>query len=345
MTTESALTRIAIVGAGYFGQFHYDAWSRIEGCEIVGAVDPDAHKAREVAARYGGFAVFTDAAEMARAVLPDLIDITAPPGAHLEIIRATAPHAKAIICQKPFCGGTEAAGEAIALCDASSTRIAVHENIRFQPWNRAARRIIDAGTLGTPYQITFRLRPGDGQGPEAYLDRQPYFQQMARFMVHETAIHWIDTFRYLMGEVTGVMAHLSRLNPAIAGEDAGIIIFQCESGARALFDGNRLSDHIATNRRRTLGEMVIEGSKGTLRLDGEGRLWLRAFGSNEEIEQIFDWRDHLFGGDCVYECNRHIIGAWRAGRASEMDAAAYIRNQMIEDAVYLSAEQGRFVEV
>ena len=31
---------------------------------------------------------------------------------------------------------------------------------------------------------------GDGQGPRAYLDRQPYFQQMPRFLIHETAIHY-----------------------------------------------------------------------------------------------------------------------------------------------------------
>ncbi|MEO0763052.1 MAG: hypothetical protein AAFZ09_14815, partial [Pseudomonadota bacterium] len=60
----------------------------------------------------------------------------------------------------------------------------------------------------------------DGQGPDAYHARQPYFQRMPRFLVHETAVHWIDTFRYLMGEAETVYADLRRLNPAIAGEDA-----------------------------------------------------------------------------------------------------------------------------
>ena len=42
-------------------------------------------------------------------------------------------------------------------------------------------------------------------------------------------------------------------------------------GARAMFDGNRLADHKAENRRLTMGEMLIEGSKGTLRLNGVSR--------------------------------------------------------------------------
>ena len=173
------------------------------------------------------------------------------------------------------------------MCEQRGARIAVHENVRFQPWYREAKRLIDRNILGTIYQVTFRLRPGDGQGPKAYLDRQPYFQQMPRLLVHETGVHWIDTFRYLVGETSGVFARLKRLNPVIAGEDSGIVVFDFDDGVRGVFDGNRLGDHQAENRRCTLGDMWIEGSKATLRLDGDGRLWLRQFGSNEELEQRF----------------------------------------------------------
>ena len=54
--------------------------------------------------------------------------------------------------------------------------LVVHENFRFQPWYREAKRLVDAGMLGALHAVAFRLRPGDGQGPRAYLDRQPYFQ-------------------------------------------------------------------------------------------------------------------------------------------------------------------------
>ncbi|MEL6236146.1 MAG: gfo/Idh/MocA family oxidoreductase, partial [Pseudomonadota bacterium] len=109
--------------------------------------------------------------------------------------------------------------------------------------------------------------------------------------------------------------------------------------------GNRLSDHPAENRRRTLGELLIEGSEATLRLDGDGRLWLRRFGENAETRQHFDWNDHLFGGDCVYLCNRAILDAWLTGKAPETEASRYLRNQIIEDAVYESAASGRYMTV
>ncbi|MEM9013276.1 MAG: Gfo/Idh/MocA family oxidoreductase [Pseudomonadota bacterium] len=340
--------RVAVVGAGYFGQFHYDAWSRIPGAEIVAIVVPEPEAAAETAERWGRDAplpIFADPAEMAAAVAPDIVDITAPPAAHLPVLRAVADQVPWIICQKPFCGGLDGARQAADLAAAAGAQLAVHENVRFQPWYRALAEQLAAGAVGAPFQITFRLRPGDGQGADAYLGRQPYFRQMPRFLVHETAIHWIDTFRFLFGEVTGVFARLVRLNEAIAGEDAGHILFDFADGTRGLFDGNRLADHAAEDRRRTLGEMWIEGAGGTLRLDGEGRIWHRRFGARQEAEIAFDWTDRAFGGDCVFHCTRHIVTAWRGGEAPETEARAYLRNLEIEEAVYRSAAEARWIAV
>jgi len=337
MRDGAAPARVAVVGAGYFGRFHLDAWSRMADVTLAGLCERDGARAAEMSAEYGGFPVFDDALAMVRAVRPDIVDITAPPAAHLDLIRMLAPHAPHILCQKPFCGGVAGAREAIAVAEAHGCRLAVHENVRYQPWYRAAKRLMEAGAVGEPYQVTFRLRTGDGQGPEAYLDRQPYFQTMPRFLVHETAIHWIDTFRYLMGEVRDVTAHLRRLNPAIAGEDAALILFGFENGTRGVFDGNRLADHAAPNTRLTMGEMWIEGSGGTLRLDGTGRLWLRAFGDVAETAQDFAWQDRHFGGDCVYLTNRATLDAWRRGAEPETSAARYLRNQEIVEDIYSAA--------
>jgi predicted dehydrogenase len=188
------------------------------------------------------------------------------------------------------------------------------------------------------------MRPGDGRGPDAYLSRQPYFQQMPRFMIHETAVHWIDTFRYLMGEPEAVFADLRRLNPAIAGEDAGYILFRFASGAAGLFDGNRLNDHVSDNTRRTMVEMWLEGSEGILRLDGSGRLWLKPH-QGDERRHAYGFDDQGFGGDCVYRLQQHVIAHLQDGAPVENDAARYLRNVEIEEAVYRSAEEGRWITV
>ena len=251
---------------------------------------------------------------MLDATRPDLLDVITPPETHLAAITEAAARGVDVICQKPFCRSLAEARAALARAERGGIEVLIHENFRFQPWHRETKRILDAGGLGRLYQATFRLRPGDGQGPRAYLDRQPYFQRMPRFLVHETAIHLIDVFRFLLGEPQSVYADLRRLNPAVAGEDAGLILLDMGDGVRALFDGNRLSDHSARNRRLTMGEMLIEGELGALRLDGDGRLFLRDHGANGENELAYAWQDQDFGGDCVYLFQRHAVDG-QAGSA------------------------------
>jgi predicted dehydrogenase len=224
-------------------------------------------------------------------------------------------------------------------------QIIVHENFRFQPWYRALKTHLSDGRVGELLQVTFRLRPGDGQGADAYLSRQPYFQQMPRFLVHETAVHWVDTFRFLLGEPTAVYADLRRVNPVIAGEDAGYILFDHPNGVRALFDGNRSLDHAADNHRRTMGEALVEGTEGTIELGGDGSLWLRRF--NERTSDCLLPADNWegFGGDCVHALQSHVVSGLLDGAPIENCARDYLRVIDIEEAIYASAEAGRKIQL
>lgn len=339
----TALTplRVACVGAGYFSQFHVDSWQRMPAVRLMGQCDHDATKAAS-----HGAPPFTDLDRMLRETRPDVLDIITPPPSHAACIRAAlAQGVRTIICQKPFCRDMAEARAITAEAEAAGATLVVHENFRFQPWYRAIRRSLDDGHIGTVLQMTFRLRTGDGQGPRAYLDRQPYFQKMERFLVHETAVHWIDTFRFLLGAPNAVYADLRRVNPVIAGEDAGYILFDHPNGVRSLFDGNRLLDHAAENHRKTLGEALVEGTKGTLSLGGDGAVRFRAFGNLTE-EVLLPAQDSPgFGGDCVHLLQSHVIDAVRNGDTPENTAADYLAVIAIEQAIYDSSETGRKVRL
>lgn len=334
--------RVACVGAGYFSQFHIGSWQRMARAELVGVCDHDVAKAEAV-----GVPAFSDLAEMMERVQPDVLDIILPPAAHVEAIRAAlvVSNLKAIICQKPFCETPEDAQAMIALADRANVPLIIHENFRFQPWYRKIKQVLDAGTIGQVLQATFRLRPGDGQGAEAYLSRQPYFQKMERFLIHETGVHWVDTFRYLFGRAEHVYADLRRVNPVIAGEDAGYIVFDHASGVRALFDGNRNLDHAADNTRRTMGEALIEGTQGTLTLTGDGAVTLRRFGALDgEVILPPDTHDG-FGGDCTHALQSHVVSGLIDGDLLENLAADYLDVIKVEQAIYRSAKMHRKVEV
>nr|MBX2882639.1 Gfo/Idh/MocA family oxidoreductase [Granulosicoccus sp.] len=270
---EKSNVGVACVGAGYFAQYHIESWNRIDEVDLLAGYDHDLQKVKLL-----GLTAYTELTGMLSELPIDILDIITPPTSHLELIRhALNAEIPLVVCQKPFCNSLDEAKLAIEESLRAGTQLVVHDNFRFQPWFRTIKQSLDREELGHVQQATFRMRPGDGQGPEAYLDRQPYFQTMNRFLVHETAIHYVDTFRYLFGEPTSVYADLRKLNPVIAGEDAGIILFDFPDQLSVLYDGNRHLDFEAENKRLTFGEALIEGTEASLLLAGDGRVVKRAF--------------------------------------------------------------------
>jgi predicted dehydrogenase len=332
---------VACLGAGYFSRFHYDAWTRLDDVDLLASADADVERAAAT-----GLPAYGSLSEMLAVQRPDVLDIITPPPSHASAIEtAVAAGVKTLICQKPFCQSLEEAEAMIALADAADVRIIIHENFRFQPWFREIKAQMDSGRLGDIHQVTFRARTGDGQGPDAYLDRQPYFQTMPRLFVHETGVHWIDTFRYLLGDVRAVYADLRRMNPVIKGEDAAYIVMDHGNGVRSLLDGNRLLDHASENTRITFGEALVEGTKGTLALTGDGAVTFRAFGALEPEMCLpaQDWPG--FAGDCVYALNAHVIAALKGQGVFENEAAEYLAIRRIEELVYQSDREGRRIDV
>lgn len=336
---------VGVIGLGYFAQFHLKAWAELPGVKLVGVTDLNADAVAGAAAKFQTTG-YADADQLL-AANPDILDIVAPPPAHATLIRQALQRGRTIICQKPFCTSLAEAEAVTAEAEVAGATIVIHENFRFQPWHREVKRLLDEGTLGQIYQARFSLRPGDGRGPDAYLARQPAFQTMPRLLMHETGVHFIDLFRWLLGEPTSVYADIRRLNPVLAGEDEGLLIMGHTSGARSVFDGNRLADHVSDNPRRTMGEMEIEGEGGRLRLDGAGRLWVRRFA--EQVEQEIPVTmpvDHdSFGGGCVAHLIGHVAEAVRRGREPENVARDYLAVIRLTDAAYVSAAEGRRVSM
>ena len=334
--------RIAVVGTGYFSKFHFDAWMRL-GVKIVAICSLNKNEAIYYSKKFNNCPIYSDFNKMMDEINVDFVDIIIPPKNHLKFIKIAASKNVNIICQKPFTNSYSEAIKAVNFLNRNKVLLIVHENFRFQPWYIKIKKILEKNSLGELYQVNFRMRPGDGQGKNAYLNRQPYFQKMERFLIHETAIHIIDVFRFLFGEIESVFGSLSKLNKNIKGEDAAYVLFNFENGIRGIFDGNRLSDHIAKDRRLTIGEMLIEGSNGSLRLNGNGELFKRKFGSNDEVKINYKWDNKGFAGDSVFRCQRHILKHYLEGKILYNSANDYLKNLKIENYIYKSNLIGKIL--
>jgi predicted dehydrogenase len=333
------------IGSGYFSQFQYEAWQRIPEVELVALwVNPfgsgEPPQAGDVLPRS-----YTNYCEMFNAEKPDFV-ITRP-SSHQAICAEAAKRGIHIVCQKPLAPSVAEAREIVALAAAAKVRFMVHENFRFQPWHREIKRLINAGAIGDQlHSLAFRTRMGDGWGENAYIPRQPYFRDYPRMLVYETGVHFIDTFRFLAGEITRVTAWLRRLNPVIKGEDCGLVVFEFANGALGQWDANRFNEPTCTSAeaRYTFGEFLVEGNAGSLRLYLDGRITLKRLGGEEQtVEYPHERRG--FAGDSCYLAQRHFADCLLTGAPCETSGEEYLKTMIVQEAIYESATKRVPVEI
>lgn len=330
-----------MIGTGYFSQFHFNAWRRINEVDLVAVCDTDITKANALV-KDTNVAVFTDYKAMIEGIQPDFIDIVTPPATHLGILQNIVHLHIPVMCQKAMAIDFK---EALAIADLMKDEVfMLHENFRFQPWHREIKSLLTDQVIGEVFNGYFRMRMGDGWQEDAYLARQPYFRTMPRLLVYETAIHFIDTFSYLFGKTESVFAHLKKLNKAIAGEDFGIIHFNFANEVNIVFDGSRYNEGNHPNPRFTFGEFYIDGSKGTISLNQNGEIWIKPLGK-EKYQHQYQINNIDFAGDCVFNIQKHFIQQLLASKPFETNFKDYIRNLEIQEAIYQSSEEKKLINI
>jgi D-apiose dehydrogenase len=332
------------VGAGYFSPFQFEAWSRIPEVRIVAVMDRDAERARQAAAKWKIPRTYDSWKRMIDEEKPDFFDIITPPDTHEEMCAYAAERKVHIICQKPLAPTMEASRRIVENAAKAGVRFMVHENFRWQPWYRKIRQMRDAGQLGQITHLYFRLRTGDGWGERAYLDRQPFFREYPRLLIYETGVHFVDTFRFLLGEVEEVYANLRRLNPVIKGEETGQVFFRFVNGATAIWDANRYNEVESPSPRFTFGELRIDGMKGHVTMDTESNIRMKPLG-DREFDVDYARANVNFAGDCVYPTQRHFIECLKSGKEFETSGPEYLKTLAVVEAIYRSAETRQPVRV
>jgi predicted dehydrogenase len=330
-----------LIGAGYFAGFQAAAWQRIAGVKIVAVADSLPEKAQQFAAQWQIPQSYTDAETMLRAERPDFVDIVTRPDTHLALTTLAAEHGAHVICQKPMAATWTECEQMIAACREANVRLLIHENWRWQPWYREVKRLLERDRLGRLFHLGFHLRLGDGRGTEPYT-AQPYFRAMPRLLIYETLVHFLDTFRYLAGEMETIFCTTQRLNPQIRGEDAALIHTTFVSGANGLIDANRISGALPSPV--AFGQLTVEGERASLRLSPDGDLFFTEYG-NEEQPHAYDKSEIGYKGDSVKAAQQHYADCLRTGAPCESEGDAYLPTVEAVQACYESAGRQQVIRL
>ncbi|MCU1607590.1 MAG: oxidoreductase domain protein [Modestobacter sp.] len=179
---------IALVGSGRMGAFHAETLARrLPGARLVAVADPAPGAAGRVAGPLGARPC-TDVAELWQDPRVDAVVIATPARTHADLVVAAADAGKGVFCEKPMAVTLPDADRAIDAARASGVVLQVGFNRRFAPDWRAARALLDAGSLGTPRLLRSLTRDPGGFDP-ARVSPDTIFL--------ETLIHDFDTLRFL----------------------------------------------------------------------------------------------------------------------------------------------------
>lgn len=309
------------MGCGYFARIHMDAWNRLKDLvSIEACCDIEQDKALVFGHEHGITRGYYDYRRMFAREKPDFVDVVTRPDTHFEVCAAAADLGIPVLCQKPLAPTLEEAERLVEYCEQRSVRLMANENWRWQAWYRQLKALLDSGIIGKPFYFTLRHRVPDGIGEHPYA-RQPYFVTMPRLLLIETMIHFIDTARFLVGELTLRDALLRRVNPHVIGEDVVLLIFEGD-GFTGVIDGNRLS--AAEQEGPVMGDMRIEGEHGVLSLHGDGRIWIRPV-EGPPREHVYTLPAIGYRGDSAYHTLRHFTECLISGASFETSGREYLK--------------------
>ncbi|MGQ9508030.1 MAG: Gfo/Idh/MocA family oxidoreductase [Thermodesulfobacteriota bacterium] len=151
--------RVGVVGVGYFGQFHAEKYSKMEGVDLVGVVDINPIRSREVAKRYQtqSFENYTQLLGKVQAV-----SIVSPTTSHYSIAKDFFLHDIDVLLEKPMVESLEEAKELVQLAEERKLIFQVGHLERFNGALLAAQDLIEK-----PSFIEFqRFTPFSGRGME-----------------------------------------------------------------------------------------------------------------------------------------------------------------------------------
>jgi predicted dehydrogenase len=323
---------VAAVGVGGWGKTLADAAGRGTGLSIVACTSRSPENRAPFAKTYRCRDLPTYDAVLGDRDIEGVL-ITTPHSLHSDQVVAAAQAGKHVFVDKPFALTVEGARRATEACRRAGVVLAVGHQRRRQPASRALKRLVDDGTLGRVAQIEGNFSADIGFALKPDMWRTVRAETPGGAMTN-LGIHHVDTYQYLLGPITRVMAFVRRV--ALTGvdiDDATSIVFEFASGGLGYLG----TSWVHANRTETI---TLHGTEAQAWHEAVGtRLFLARRGQKERTEETLAKVDPL-----VEELDE-FARCVRSGTRPEVGGEEGIANTAVLEAIVESAETGRAVAV
>jgi len=274
---------IAVIGVGWIGQVHCQAYRQIPDVYpdlpvkprikmIVDAVEP---VARRVAERFDVGVHEEDWHKAIDDPAVQAVDICVMNRLHEPIAAAAAKAGKHIFCEKPLANTVAEAARMVEAVDGAGVVNVVGFNYRHLPAIQTAKEMIESGALGEIFHFRGLFAVDDKASPNVPWAWRFSAEEAGGGALCTLGSHTLDLARYLVGDFHSVTAMTKTLigerpvrgtdtTRSVDVEDMAGVLIQFERGATGVLETTWLAQG---NKHHHSWE--INGSKGSLRYNSE----------------------------------------------------------------------------
>lgn len=343
------MLNIGVVGCGKIAQVrHIPEYAANENCTLTGFFSPNAKRAEDMAAKYGG-KVYASAEELFADPEIDAVSICAANYAHAELSIKALEAGKHVLCEKPMAVTLEDCEAMLAAAEKAGKRLMIGQNQRLAKAHLCAKEMLEKGEIGKV--VSFRSSFGHG-GPETWSispGKDTWFfdkKRAAMGAMADLGIHKTDLLRFLLGQdvvrTTARLCTLDKRGPddeLIGVDDNAFCIYEMSGGAFGTMTASWTYYGAEDN------STVLYGTEGIMRIyddPAHSIVVIKADGSREfyDVEQI-QTNDNQTASGVIDE----FVSAVIEERPSIFDAADVINSMKAVFASIRSAEEGKTVNV
>jgi predicted dehydrogenase len=296
--------RIAVIGCGFMGRTHSNAWLQVNHffsrehqpvLKACCARPEEKDKLEKFAKAWGYESMELDWKKVIARDDIDLVDICLPNNMHHDVVIAAAEAGKMVVCEKPLAMNVREAEEMVAAVEKAGVANMVSFNYRRVPAISLAKQVIEEGRIGRPfhyratYNQDYTISADVPQGGMAMwrLDAKV----AGSGVIGDLLAHSIDTAEWLNGPIQRVVAstetfikerkhvETGKVEP-VTIDDACMFLAIFENGSRGAFESTRYA-----RGRKNYNTFELNGENGAVFFDLE----------DPHILQYFKYKDPQTG--------------------------------------------------
>ncbi len=275
--------RFGVIGAGGMGSGHCEMIPQIPETTLAAICDVDP-KVREAAAAKSGVPAFATHTELLESGLVDAVVIATPHYFHPPIALEAFRRGIHVLSEKPLAVTVSAADSMIAGAKASGCKFGVMYQMRSEPQNAAARKVVESGVLGELYRTNLVM---GWYRSQAYYNsggwRATWAGEGGGVLINQ-APHYLDLFTWLGGLPKTITGQTRTRLHDIEVEDEAFAMLEYANGAHGYL-------YASTTEVPNHNLLEICGDKGKLVLDN-GQL--RVYGLDTPIREFTETNESMW---------------------------------------------------